>query len=69
MCNDPNHDPTPVAQVVRENPGLNSTDLYARLYREHDVTNQGARIALAVAEGLVIRKRRGKAMIHYPAEG
>jgi hypothetical protein len=65
MCDDPTHDPKPVAAIVKLSPGINSTKLYAALY-EVGVENQATRIALAVEHGLITRKRVGKAYLHYP---
>lgn len=65
MCDDPTHDPKPVAAIVRLSPGINTTKLYAALY-EVGVTNQATRIALAVESGLITRSKRGKSTLHYP---
>lgn len=65
MCNDPTHDPTPVLGVVQAEPGINTDRLHKALYAL-GITNQPARVGLAVSEGLIHRKRKGKGVGHYP---
>lgn len=65
MCDDPMHDPTPVLDAVGAHPGLSTDDLHTLLYREYGVTNQPARVGIAVSEKLVVRKRRGPTTKHY----
>lgn len=69
MCNDPQHNPTPVLDAVRAKPGIATSELHDILYAEYGITNQVTRIGVAIEQRLITRKRQGKYTRHYLREG
>jgi hypothetical protein len=55
-----------VADVVREHPGINSSELRRILYRDYGIEKQPVAITDAVTRKLITVRQEGPARRHYP---
>lgn len=67
MCNDPNHDPTPILPYIEANPGATASELAALAWAD-GITAQRAGVLAAIAneQRLIHIKQVGKARLCYP---